>query len=76
MEDLAAQAYDAGCAASRFLTPAEAHSVAEYFKYNRIEMSFDGGFDGAERVRAVFLNPDWGKYDRDALFAALKIEYR
>ena len=76
MEDLAAKAEKTGSAASRFLTPAEAQSVLSFFKHKRIAVTLDGGFDGAERVRAVFVNPDWGKYERVDLFSALKIEYR
>jgi len=76
MEDLAAKAEKTGSAASRFLTPAEAQSVQSFYKHKRVSVTLDGGFDGAERVRAVFLNPDWGKYERADLFAALKIEYR
>lgn len=54
MEDLAAKAVKTGCAASRFLTPAEAGSVAAHFKKQRdIALAFDGGYEGAERVRAV-----------------------
>lgn len=77
MEDLANRAMKTGSAFSRFLTPAEAQNVAAHFSRRReLALSFDGGFDGAERVRAVFLNTDWGEYDRDALLAALKISYR
>jgi RNA-binding protein YlmH len=76
MEDLAVKAAKSGWAASRFLTPAEARSVAEWFAHKRASLSFDGGFDGAERVRAVFVNPDWGEFERADLFTALKIEYR
>jgi len=76
MEDLAAKAEKTGSAASRFLTPAEAQSVSAFFKHKRVAIMLDGGFDGAERVRAVFLNPDWGEYERADLFTALKIEYR
>ena len=51
--------------------------MADFFKYNKsAALSFDGGFSDAERVRAVFVNPDWGEYEREGLFAALKIEYR
>ena len=50
--------------------------MAEYFKFQRMKLLFDGGYDSAERVRAVFLNPEWGEYDRGNLLAALKIEYR
>ena len=76
MEDLADKAIKMGCAASRFLTPAEAKHVAENFRYSRIKLLFDGGYDNAERVRAVFLNPEWGEYSRETLLAALRIEYR
>jgi RNA-binding protein YlmH len=76
MEDLAEKASKTGSAASRFLTPAEAQSVANYFKNKRTSLVFDGGFEGAERVRAVFSNPDWGESGQDRLIAALKIEYR
>lgn len=77
MEDLAGKAVKTGCAASRFLTPTEAQSVAAHFSHRRdAALSFDGGYEGAERARAVFLNPDWGEYDRTELFATLKIEYR
>ena len=76
MEDLAAKAEKTGSAASRFLTPAEAQSVLSFFKHKRITLSLDGGFDGAERARAVFMNPDWGKYERADLFTALKIDFR
>ena len=76
MKDLSARALKTGCAASRFLTPAEARSVAEYFKYERVTLYLDGGFNGAERVRAAFLNPQWGEFNRSGLFAALKIVCR
>ena len=75
MEDLADKAAKTGCTTSRFLTPAEARRVAEYFKFKRVKLIFDGGYDGAERVRVVFLNLEWGEYDRENLLAALKIEY-
>ena len=39
-------------------------------------LSFEGGFDNPERTRAVFFNPDWGKYDRVELLTALKVSYR
>jgi len=76
MEDLADKATKEGCAASRFLTPAEARRVSEFFRYKGVGLSFDGGFDGAERVRAVFINPDWGSCKRAELVSALRIEYR
>ena len=76
MDDLADNAVKTGCAASRFLTPAEQRSVAEYFKYKPITVSFDGGHESAERTRVVFTNADWGEYERSELFTALKIEWR
>ena len=76
MEDLAAKANKTGWAASRFLTPTEARAVGDYYKYKRVSLAFDGGFEGAERVRAVYINPDWGEYERSNLLSALKIEYR
>jgi RNA-binding protein YlmH len=77
MEDLANKAIKTGCAASRFLTPAEAQIITTHFTSKRkIDLSLDGGYEGTERTRAIFLNPDWGEYDRAELFAALKIEHR
>ena len=74
MDDLSEKAAKSGCAASRFLTPAEAQAVKAYFTRRRdVNMIFDGGYECAERVRAVFLNPDWGEYERADLFCALKI---
>jgi RNA-binding protein YlmH len=55
MKDLADKAAKTGFAASRFLTPTERQSVAEFFKHRRdVALSFDGGFEGAERTRAAF----------------------
>ena len=76
MEDLSKTAMKTGSAASRFLTPTQAHVVSNYFKHKGVSLSFEGGFDDAERVRAVFLNPEWGKYDNAALFSALVFEFR
>jgi RNA-binding protein YlmH len=77
MEDLAERALKTGHAASRFLTPAEAQNIAAHFSLRReITFLLDGGYEEAERVRAIFLNPNWGEYDRTDLFHALKIEIR
>ncbi|MCL1846120.1 MAG: YlmH/Sll1252 family protein [Defluviitaleaceae bacterium] len=62
MDDLAKKAIRTGYAASKFLTPAEAEEVKSSLRRDVI-LTFDGGFDGAERVRAIFTNPDWGKYE-------------
>jgi RNA-binding protein YlmH len=77
MEDLAKKAAKEGFAASRFITPAEARSISEHFAHRRgVALTFEGGYEGAERTRAVFLNRDWGEYDRAGLITALKIAYR
>ncbi|MCL2355766.1 MAG: YlmH/Sll1252 family protein [Defluviitaleaceae bacterium] len=73
--DLAKKAARSGFAASKFLTPAEAESIK--FSRNRdADLVFDGGFDDAERTRAIFINPDWGSYEREEIFAAIKISHR
>jgi len=76
MEDFADRALATGFAASKFLTPAEAKLVRDYFKYKRANLSFNGGFGRAERVRAVFTNPDWGEFEHSDLFSALRLKYR
>jgi len=77
MDDLANRAVKKGCAASKFLTPAEAQRVTAHFRYRPdVALSFDGGFEGAERVRAVLQHPGRGACDRAGLFAALAVAYR
>ena len=77
MDDLAEKAIKIGCVASRFLTPAEAQTVAMYFKNKKhVELSLDGGFENAERVRAIFKNPDWGICKRNEIFTALRVTHR
>jgi RNA-binding protein YlmH len=77
MNDLASRAVKTGFAASKFLTPTESRSVAEHFTHRKDAiLTVDGGFEGAERARAVFTNPDWGRYERAGLFAALKAVHR
>jgi len=77
IDDLATSAIKSGVAASKFLTPADAVIATEYFtRRHDVTLVIDGGYNGAERTRAVFINPDWGEYDRTELFAALKISHR
>jgi len=76
MEDLMKKALKTGCAFSRFLTPAEARGAGDFFKHKPISPSFDGGYTGAERVRGVFVNPDWGSYEPAEVIGALKLSYR
>jgi RNA-binding protein YlmH len=74
MEDLAEKAAKTGRAFSRFLTPAEAARAASYFSRRKdVSLVFEGGVSGAERTRAVFLNPDWGGFEREEAVSALKI---
>ena len=55
MDDLAIKAVKTGCSASKFLTSAEARSVAERFsRRHDVALTLDGGYEGAERARAIF----------------------
>jgi RNA-binding protein YlmH len=77
MNDLAVKAIKTGSTASKFLTPSERQSVERAFSRRRdVVLSFDGGFDGAERTRAIFTNPNWGEYSSTGFLTALKIAYR
>ena len=77
MEDLARKAAKTGFAHSKFLTPAEAAEVSRAFAARRdILFSADGGFQGAERQCALFVQPDWGAYDREDVLAAVALEHR
>ncbi len=75
IEDIAAKAQKTGCAASRFLTPAEAAAALRTNRHG-CELIFDGGFENAERARAIFLQPEWGRYAREEWLAALSIRCR
>jgi len=50
-------------------------AAARFSRRRDVILTLDGGFDGAERVRAILLHPEWGAYERGDLFSALKIEY-
>ncbi|MFV0529783.1 MAG: RNA-binding protein [Lachnospiraceae bacterium] len=77
MEDLAVRAQKRGMAYSKFLTAEEAAQVQRHFAGRRdIRMLLDGGFTDAERSVAVFVNPEWGSYDREEVLAAVLIEVR
>jgi len=76
MNDLVSKAVKNGVAASKFLTPAESRGVTEHFTRRRdVALTLDGGFEGAERTRAVFTNPDWGGFVRADMFTALKVAH-
>lgn len=77
MEDLAQKALRQGAAHSGFLTPAAAAQVqATYSNRRDVSLLLDGGFAGAERPIAVFLQPDWGAYEQADALCALAITYR
>lgn len=77
MEDLARKAAKTGFAHSKFLTPAEAAEVSRSYAARRdILFSEDGGFEGAERRCALFVQPDWGAFDREDVLAAVALEHR
>lgn len=77
MEDLAQKAGREGCAHSGFLSQSEAAQVGILYK-NRTDvvLQLDGGFEGAERQIAVFLQPDWGVYIHEETLAALALVHR
>ncbi|MDR1774050.1 MAG: hypothetical protein LBR30_04200 [Clostridioides sp.] len=77
IEDLQNYASKKGISNSKFLTPSEAIEVKEFFsnKYD-IEMIFDGGFADAERVVAIFVNREWGSFEREEVLEAIRIDYR
>ena len=77
MEELATKAERTGRAASKFLTPAEAAETARAYAARRdVRFLLDGGFSGAERQCAVFVQPDWGQYDREKTLAAVQLSHR
>jgi RNA-binding protein YlmH len=77
MEDLARRAFKTGIVYSKFLTPAERQSVKQRFSSRRdILLRLDGGYAGAEREIAVFLEPEFGVYHREDCLSALGVKYR
>ena len=77
MNDIANQAVKKGAAHSKFITSSEAAFVRRAFQ-NRgdVTVSFEGGFADAERVVAVFVNSEWGRYQREDIIAALAVTCR
>ena len=77
LEDLARRTQKTGAAYSRFLTPAEIAATERIFQNRQdVTLLLDGGFKGAERQMAVFLQPDWGSFEREEAMAALRLTYR
>ena len=77
MEDLTRKALKTGFAHSKFLSPAEAAELSRAYSTRRdIRFIADGGFEGAERVIALFLQPDWGSFEREEVLAAVELRHR
>ena len=76
MDDLGRRALREGWAASKFLTPEQAAQAGSHALLSGVELRFTGGFHGAERTRAVFVNSDWGSVSDDELILAFYIENR
>ncbi len=80
IEDKIKKAEKNGVSATKFLTPTqliEAKSFISYKKYDKkVDIKEDGGYIKAERKRLIFINKDWGVFDRNSLFTSLLIEHR
>lgn len=77
MEDLTRKALKTGFAHSKFLSPAEAAELSQAYSTRRdIRFIADGGFEGAERVIVLFLQPDWGSFEREEVLAAVELRHR
>lgn len=77
MEDLARRAAKTGAACSKFLTPAQVEIVRQAFsRRGDVAVHFDGGFEGAERQLAIFLEPQWGALDRASALCGLSLTCR
>lgn len=80
IENQVKKALKSGIGATKFLTPTEqteALSLITHQKYNQIvNIIKEGGYDNGERARLIFINKQWGEYDRDQLVKALVIEHR
>ncbi|MGI6538233.1 MAG: RNA-binding protein [Caldicoprobacterales bacterium] len=77
IDGLAQKAQKTGIAHSKFLTAAELEQVRQRYNSRRdVELITDGGFVNAERRIAVFINPEFGTYDRESVISALELTYR
>ncbi len=77
MEDLARRAAKTGMSHSAFLTPAEQELARQYFSRRReVNLVFEGGISEAQRQVAVFLAPDWGRYEPEEILQGFRIDYR
>ena len=76
-EDLVKKALKRGFSATKFLTPAESQLIKTHFaKRHEIQVIEEGGFQNAERVRMVFLEPEWGSFIRNEVILPVKLNYR
>jgi len=76
-EDLAKKALKIGCAATKFLTPADAAEIRTRFAGRQdVTVAAEGGFMDAERVRILFLQPEWGSYAQADILLPVKLNYR
>lgn len=76
-EDLARRAGKAGCAHTKFLSRTKAELLRQAFASRRdVRLSFEGGFEDAERSVAVFTQPDWGSYEAGDMLAAVRLSFR
>lgn len=80
IEDQVKKAHKSGIGATKFLTPTEQSEALSYIEHQKYKQKVDiikeGGYDGPERARLIFLNKQWGEYDRLQMVNALVIEYR
>lgn len=77
MEDLVYQAGRTGMAHSKFVTASQRALVQQAYQNRRdILLQWDGGFEEAERQVAIFLQPDWGTFQREEILTALHIQFR
>lgn len=80
IEDQIQKAIKSGIGITKFLTPQEQIEVISHinhYKYNqKVDIIKDGGYNGAERVRMIFINKQWGEFKRDEILGAIVIEHR
>ena len=76
LQDLSERAEKTGCTVSAFLALAEITDSIKSIKTSGVRYELDGGYEGAERIRVVFVNADWGEYDRADLFGVLRVHWR
>ncbi len=80
IEDQIEKTHKNGIGATKFLTPTEQIEAQSYItnhKYNlKVDIIKEGGYENAERARLIFLNKQWGEYEKNEMLHALVIEHR